>query len=70
MSTETDDAETAADRLETALERIALGVSQARGLVQAGAGVATKAVPETAAIATRLDGLILRLRAALAAKQP
>jgi hypothetical protein len=70
MSTETDDADTAADRLEAALERIALGVSQARGLVQTDAAVAAAAAPETAEIATRLDGLILRLRAALAAKQP
>lgn len=70
MSTETDDADTAADRLEAALERIALGVSQARGLVQTDAAVATAAAPETAEIATRLDGLIQRLRAALAAKQP
>ena len=60
MANETDDTEAAADRLETALERIA-GLS-ARGAAPARANGSS--VP-AAEIAARLDQVIGRLRAAL-----
>jgi hypothetical protein len=60
MAGETDDPETAAERLEVALERIALAATRGDGAaaepVQAG---------QSEEFAARLDELIDRLRAAL-----
>jgi hypothetical protein len=60
MASDTDDPETAAERLEAALERIA----QAAAREEAGPADQIPAV-DTEEIAARLDGLIDRLRAAL-----
>jgi hypothetical protein len=60
MASDTDDPETAAERLEAALERIA----QAAARKEAGPADQIPAV-DTEEIAARLDGLIDRLRAAL-----
>ncbi len=66
MADELDDPEAAADRLEAALERIAI--------LTAAAPPARNAVPDAelsvAEIAERLDHLIGRLRAALGAAEP
>ncbi len=65
MVDETDDPEIATARLEAALERIA-----ARKIVAAPAPIAAPLpdAPDTAALAAQLDGLIDRLRGALATK--
>lgn len=59
MAGETENADAAAERLETALERIASLAGRPRP-PQTGAHV-----PPTADIAARLDAMIERLRAAL-----
>ena len=60
MAGETEDPETAADRLEAALERIAQAAERTE------AHPADRSVPADAKeIAARLDGLIDRLRTAL-----
>jgi hypothetical protein len=60
MASGSDDADEAADRLEAALERIAQAVP--RGPLPAADHIRS---PEVQEIATRLDGLIDRLRKAL-----
>jgi hypothetical protein len=59
MPNDTDNAEATADRLEAALERIAQAAN--RPVHQSPAG-------DTEEVAARLDGLINRLRTALASK--
>ena len=59
MASDTEDADTAADRLEAALERIA----EASAREEAPANQISPV--DTEEIAARLDGLIDRLRAAL-----
>ncbi|HME27081.1 MAG TPA: hypothetical protein VKI44_38130 [Acetobacteraceae bacterium] len=61
MASDTEDPEAAADRLETALERIAQAA--ARGETRPADQLSSV---DTKEIAARLDGLIDRLRAALA----
>ena len=63
MSGDTEDPEAAADRLEAALERIALASTR----VEAPAADQLPAV-DTEEIAARLDSLIDRLRVALGGK--
>jgi hypothetical protein len=60
MASDTDDPETAAERLEAALERIAQAAAREEARP-------TDQIPalDTEEIAARLDGLIDRLRAAL-----
>jgi hypothetical protein len=60
MASDSEDPETAADRLEAALERIA----QAATLPMA-PSVDVPSIVDTEEIASRLDGLIDRLRVAL-----
>ena len=64
MASDTDDPDAAADRLETALERIAR-IAAAREEPAAADQLPSAATEEVAA---RLDGLIDRLRAALGDK--
>ena len=77
MAGETDGPDSAAARLEAALERIAAAAARRASAAPADAAVAPPAVEplaaETAApvapeIAARLDGLIERLRGALAVR--
>jgi hypothetical protein len=63
MASDSDDPESAADRLEAALERI--GQATARDPAPATDQIPS---PDTQEIAARLDGLIDRLRAALGSK--
>lgn len=67
MAGETDDAEAAADRLEAALERLAVLAGTARSESVADDSPAEPTANFAAAeeIAARLDGLIDRLRSAL-----
>ena len=60
MAEDTEDAETAAERLEAALERIARFAGGA-----AVSGTEHRHTVDSAEIAARLDGMIERLRAAL-----
>jgi len=58
-----DEAEAAADRLETALVRIAAGLSKPSTYVASAPAIS----PDTALLAGKLDGLIDRVRDELAA---
>ena len=63
MASDSEDPETAADRLEAALERIAQAAS--REPVQSSE---PQQMVDTEEVAARLDGLIDRLRTALASR--
>jgi hypothetical protein len=63
MANDTDDADTAANRLEAALERIAQAMTREEPPRTDGA-----VMPDGEVIAARLDGLIDRLRSALGDK--
>jgi hypothetical protein len=63
MANDTDDADTAANRLEAALERIAQAMTHEEPTHPDGA-----VMPDGEVIAARLDGLIDRLRSALGGK--
>ena len=65
MSDETEDPAAAAQRLETALERIALAMAQSIAAAPQGAAAGT---PDEIAVKARLDALIARLRAGLGDK--
>ena len=58
-----DEAHSAAERLEAALARIAAGLAKSAAMPDKGAD----ASPDTAALAARIDGLIERVRAELEA---
>ena len=72
MAGENDGPESAAARLEAALERIAAAAARRAEVPSAGpvvaAPAAEAAVPVAPEIAARLDGLIERLRGALAVR--
>ena len=77
MAGESDGPDSAAERLEAALERIAAAAARREQVPPVGAvvapsgvalGAAEAAAPVTPEIAARLDGLIERLRGALAVR--